>query len=116
MLVERMSARPNEAELHRLRGELLLARGGHASAGEAEACFKRALELARVGEQRAWELRAATSLARLRQLMRGTRTGAAATAAAKGEEAQRGLAAVYDWFSEGLDTSDLREAAALLFR
>jgi predicted ATPase len=102
-----------EAEIHRLRGELLLAASGIAEAGapaaigasntaEAEACLVRALEIARRQAAKSLELRAATSLARLRQ-RRGERRAAADL-----------LAPVYRGFTEGLDTPDLTEARALL--
>jgi adenylate cyclase len=89
-----------EAELLRLRGELLLAAG--ADAADAEVCLQRALDVARRQQARSWELRAATSMARLWQ-----RQGRAADARAM-------LGAVYGWFSEGLDTADLIEAKELL--
>jgi predicted ATPase len=89
-----------EAELHRLRGELLLA--GHGSAAEAEACFRRAIQAARRQGARSLELRAATSLARL---WHGQDRRA---------EARDLLAPVHGWFTEGLDTPDLREAKLLL--
>jgi len=90
-----------EAELHRLDGELRL----HLDAPDeqrAEASFRRALEIARRQQAKSWELRAATSLARLRG-EQGRRM-----------EARDLLAPVYGWFTEGFDTADLREAAALL--
>jgi predicted ATPase len=90
-----------EAELYRLRGELLL-RHTVAQPGEAEAYFQQALEVARRQEAKSLELRAATSLARLWQ-QQGKRT-----------EARELLAPVYDWFTEGFDTADLQEAKALL--
>ena len=90
-----------EAELYRLKGELLLSlAAGHAA--EAEACFHQALDIARRQQAKSWELRAATSLARLWQ-QQGKRA-----------EAQALLAPVYDWFTEGFDTADLQEAKALL--
>jgi class 3 adenylate cyclase/predicted ATPase len=88
-------------ELHRLRGELRLARDAGA-APEAEACFRRALDLARGRQARSFELRAAMSLARL-----GARR--ARSAGARGL-----LAECYGTFNEGFDTADLREARALL--
>ncbi|MHB1134210.1 MAG: BREX system ATP-binding domain-containing protein [Chloroflexota bacterium] len=101
-LVERTGARPTEAELHRLRGELLLARQGAEDVEAAEACFQRALAVARSMAQRGWELRAATSLAcHWRRQERQA-------------EARALLAPVYAWFSEGFDTQDLRHAATLL--
>ncbi len=89
------------AELYRLRGELLLARSEEAQA-EAETCFQQALTIARDQQANAWELRAATSLARLWQSQ------------GKRREAHDLLASVYAWFTEGFATVDLREAKALL--
>jgi class 3 adenylate cyclase/predicted ATPase len=90
-----------EAELHRLRGALLLQ---HAVAppGEAEGCFQQALAVARRQEAKALELRAAMSLARLWQ-QQGKRA-----------EARDLLAPIYGWFTEGFETADLQEAKALL--
>ena len=65
-------------------------------------CFRRAIEIARGQAARSWELRAASSLARL------------LVAAGRRDEARRTLADVYDWFTEGFDTADLGEAKALL--
>ena len=98
--VERTEERFNEAELHRLKGELLLQRG--APEAEAEACFQKAIAVARGQEARSWGLRATLSLARLWQ-----RQG-------KRQEAHAALAAIYGWFTEGFDTPDLQEARALL--
>jgi predicted ATPase len=81
-----------EAELHRLKGELLR-RQTIPDAPQAEACFQQA---------RSWELRTALSLARLWQ-QQGKRA-----------EARELLAPIYGWFTEGFDTPDLREAQALL--
>jgi predicted ATPase/class 3 adenylate cyclase len=90
-----------EAELHRVKGELLLAQGiDHAA--EAEACFHQALDVAWHQQAKSWELRAATSLARLWQ-QQGNRA-----------EAYELLAPVYNWFTEGFDTADLQDAKALL--
>jgi predicted ATPase len=91
----------HDASLHRVKGELLLA-ADPANAAEAEALFRRALEIARAQEAKSFELRAATSLARLWQ-----RQG-------KRAEARALLAPVYAWFTEGFDTGDLVEAKALL--
>ena len=112
-----------DAELHRLQGECLLAHEGKTekhplssaegakvktqkskgkSVSEAEDCFRRALEIARAQEAKAFELRAATSLARLwREL--GKRVAARDL-----------LAPLYAWFTEGFDTQDLKDAKALL--
>jgi predicted ATPase len=98
----RNGERFQEAELHRLEGELLLRTTGPNRRGEAEACFRRAIEVARRQQAKSWELRATTSLARL------------LAGEGRRDEARAGLAAVYGWFSEGLDTRDLREARALL--
>ncbi len=89
------------AELERIRGELLLARTPP-DAAAAEANFERALATARSQASKAYELRAATSLARLWQ-----HQGRAADARAL-------LEPVYQWFTEGFDTPDLLEAQALL--
>jgi predicted ATPase len=89
------------AELHRLRGELLL---GPLPAGqdEAEAAFRHAREIARSQSARSWELRATTSLARLWQQQ------------GKRQEARALLGEVYAWFTEGFETADLQEAKAVL--
>jgi len=88
------------SEIHRCRGELLLSQG-HAHAPEAEKCFRTAVELARRGERRSLELRAVTSLSRLRQT-KGER-----------EDARQMLAEIYSRFTEGFDTPDLRDARML---
>jgi class 3 adenylate cyclase/predicted ATPase len=90
-----------EAELHRLQGELhqLLDTDDEET---AVACFRRAIEIAREQQAKSWELRAATSLARLWG-KRGRRA-----------EARDLLAPVYGWFTEGFDTADLTQAKALL--
>ena len=92
-------ARTYEAELHRSKGEILLEQD---AAEEAERCFHRALEVAREQAAKSLELRAATSLARLLRDQ------------GKRDEARALLAPVYDWFTEGFDTADLRDAKALL--
>jgi predicted ATPase len=93
--------RHTEAEMHRLHGELLL-RHAVPEAQAAEACFQRALDMARRQQAKWWELRAAMSLARLWQ-----RQG-------KDSAARELLAPIYGWFTEGFDTADLQEAKALL--
>jgi predicted ATPase len=90
-----------EAEIHRLRAELLLAQSADHGAA-AEASFRLALDVARRQEARSLELRATTSLARLW------------AAQGKGAAAHDLLAPVYGWFTEGFDTADLKEAKALL--
>jgi predicted ATPase len=96
--VERTGIRYYEAELHRLDGEFRLS----FNKAEAEACFHRAIAIARAQQAKSFELRAALSLARLWQ-RRGRRV-----------EARDLLAPVYGWFTEGFDTADLKEAKALL--
>ena len=96
--VERGGERILEAELHRIRGELLQALPG----GEAEPSLRRAIEVARAQGARMWELRAATALARLWR-DRGRRG-----------EARDLLAPILGWFTEGFGRSDLSAARALL--
>lgn len=91
-----------EAELLRLQGEALRLLDRPA---EAEACFLHAIAVAQEQSAKAWELRAVLSPCRLRQ---------AAGALAEFEAARQHLAALYAWFTEGLDTPDLQDAAALL--
>jgi predicted ATPase len=100
-IVDRTQERWFEAELHRLRAEALLASSPCDSA-EAEASLSHALAVARDQEARFWELRVATSLARLWRDHD------------KRIEARNLLAPVYGSFTEGFDTRDLKEAAALL--
>jgi predicted ATPase len=90
-----------EAELHRRKGELLLMQKGQ-KVGEAEECFRQALNTARLQQAKSFELRAAMSLSRLWQQQ------------GKQEEARQMLAEIYGWFTEGFDTADLQEAKALL--
>ncbi|MGH7932008.1 MAG: hypothetical protein ACREQN_02455, partial [Candidatus Binataceae bacterium] len=90
-----------EAELHRVKGALLLMRD-EANRDQAESCFRKAIDVARGQGAKLWELRATTSLARL--LANGGQR----------DEARRSLAELYHWFTEGFDTADLKEAQALL--
>ena len=90
-----------EAEVHRLRGSLLEKHDPPREA-EAEQAFLRAIEVARAQEARWWELRASVSLGRLWQ-----RQG-------RLDEARALVANVYNWFTEGFETVDLKEARALL--
>ncbi|HLB78720.1 MAG TPA: hypothetical protein VJO72_16945, partial [Candidatus Dormibacteraeota bacterium] len=99
--VDKYGERFYEAELHRLKGELLLQQSAEFQ-GEAEACFHQALDVARRQQAKSLELRAAMSLARLWQ-----RQG-------KRDAARELLAEVYGWFTEGFDTVDVQEAKALL--
>jgi predicted ATPase len=94
-------ARFYQAEVHRIKGELLLAQDA-ADKGAAEACFQSALQVARGQSAKSLELRAAMSLSRLWQ-RQGKKT-----------QARQLLAEVYGWFTEGFDTADLKAAKALI--
>jgi predicted ATPase len=100
-LVEQHEERLWEAEIHRLRGVLLLRQTGTPQA-EAETWLQRALDIARRQEAKSLELRAAMSLSRLWQQQ------------GKQAEAHALLAPIYGWFTEGFDTKDLQEAKVLL--
>ncbi|MFN8473282.1 MAG: AAA family ATPase [Anaerolineae bacterium] len=89
-----------DGELHRLRGELLHAQG--ADGEDVENAFRRALEIARSQEAKSIELRAATSLAQ------------SWLAQGRAAEARQVLVPVYEWFTEGFDTPDLRAAQAVI--
>jgi predicted ATPase len=99
--VERLEERWFEADLRRLKGEALLGCSPE-RAPEAERSFKQAIDIARAQSAKSWELRAATSLARL-WADQGRR-----------DEARDLLAPVYGWFTKGFDTADLADAKALL--
>ena len=90
-----------QAELYRLKGELLV-EWNRADVGEAERCIRCAIDLARKQQARSWELRAASSFARL---ARGTDHE---------DEARTILMSAYGWFTEGFNTRDLKDARALL--
>jgi class 3 adenylate cyclase/predicted ATPase len=90
-----------QAELNRIKGELLLA-GSSENHAEAESCFSQALDIARRQQAKSWELRGAMSLSRLWQRQ------------SKQAEAHKLLAGVYRWFNEGFDTADLKDAKTLL--
>jgi predicted ATPase len=92
----------HEAELHRLRGSLLLAQGPEPRRAEAEASLRRALDLSRRQEAKAVELRAVVSLSRL-YLAEG-----------RGADARPMLDQCRGWFTEGLDSPDYQEAGAVL--
>lgn len=102
-LVDKIDERWFEAELYRLRGEALVALSPERSA-EAEACYRQALAVSREQGAHLWELRAAMSLVRLWR-DQGRRA-----------QARNLLAPIYNWFTEGFDTTDLREARGLLRR
>jgi predicted ATPase len=99
--VEKTGERYYEAELQRLKGELLLVQSPDDLA-EAETCFHNALEIARRQHAKSLELRTAMSLARLWQ-----RQG-------KEGDARQLLNDVFAWFTEGFETADLRDARTLL--
>jgi predicted ATPase len=100
-LIQKTGERTWEAEIHRLMGEQLLVRSAK-NTSKAEACFNRAIDVARRQSAKSPELRAATGLARLWHQQ------------GKSGEALALLAPVYDWFTEGFDTADLKGAKALL--
>jgi len=99
-VVEKTAEHLSEPELYRLRGELLLIQGEEQVGVEAN--FRQAIQIARRQEAKSLELRAAISLSRLLQKQ------------GKPDEARQILLEVYDWFTEGFDTADLKEARALL--
>jgi predicted ATPase len=110
-MVEETGERHWEAELYRLRGELLLVQSEKVQAGadlqaeaslQAESSFQQAIEVARRQQAKSWELRATVSLARLWQVQ------------GRVDEARPMLAAIYDWFTEGFDSADLMKARTLL--
>jgi predicted ATPase len=115
-LVERHGERVWEAELYRRKGELTLQQENQSSKArpkrgrrvkdqqseDAEACFFKAIEIARQQQAKLWELRAVMSLCRLQQQQ------------ARSTEARHMLLGIYNWFTEGFDTKDLQEAKALL--
>jgi tetratricopeptide (TPR) repeat protein len=90
-----------EAEFYRLLGELLLTENRR-NTDKADRAFRTAIDVARQQSAKSWELRATTSLARLLGKQ------------GKREEARAMLAKIYNWFTEGFDTADLKEAKALL--
>jgi len=90
-----------DAEIYRLKGELLR-RTGDSNAAEAQNCFERAIEIARNQSAKSLELRATMSLARLLAKQ------------GKCDEARTLLAEIYNWFTEGFGTADLKDAKALL--
>jgi predicted ATPase len=100
-LAETTGQRWYAPELHRLKGELLLQQSADNDA-EAATCFDHAMDIACKQQAKSFELRAATSLARLWQQQ------------GKQAEAYELLAPIYGWFTEGFDTANLQEARALL--
>ena len=98
--VEKTGGAPLEAELHRLKGEALLAGAGTVS--EAETAIEQGIDAARRQNAKSWELRATMSLTRLRRQQ------------GRPQEAAALLAPILGWFTEGFDTADLKGARALL--
>ena len=90
-----------DAELARLHG-VLLQQQAVPDEQQAELCFQQSLDIARRQEAKSWELRAAASLARLWQSQN------------KRQDAYDLLAPVYEWFTEGFGTADLKDAQSLL--
>jgi len=101
MLTDKIGVRWYESESYRLKGELLLQQSSDHYA-EAERCFHHAIDIARNRQAKSFELRTATSLARLWQQQ------------GKRQEAHDLLAPVYHWFTEGFDTADLKDVKELL--
>jgi predicted ATPase len=99
--VEPTGERVYEAELHRLKGELVMIQNA-SNAAQAEQSFRTAIEISRKQHAKSWELRATTSLARLLDKQ------------GKRDEARSILTDIYGWFTEGFDTADLKDAKALL--
>jgi predicted ATPase len=100
-LIKRTNEGWCQAELHRVAATAILAKpGGELSA--AEGLLHKAIQMAQVQGAKWWELRATTSLARLLAKQ------------GKPDEARTMLAEIYNWFTEGFDTADLRDAKALL--
>ena len=100
-LTQRTGTRVLDAEMLRLRGDLLLLEDKGAME-EAARCFRDAIAFARQQRAKSWELRATTSLARL------------LAASDRRDEARGMLADIYGWFTEGFDTQDLKAARTLL--
>jgi len=118
-MADKTGERYYDPELYRLKGQLTLQQLSVASSqlsvpnprrptpstqaeAEAEACFLKAIEIARQQQAKSWELRAVMSLSRLWQSQ------------GKKDEARQLLAEIYGWFTEGFNTKDLQEAKALL--
>jgi predicted ATPase len=97
----RTGAQMAQAEMLRLKGEVLLRQEGAAPA-EAERCFRAAIEVARAQEAKWWELRTTVSLARV---LRDTN---------RRDDAHAILSEIDSWFTEGFDLPDLKDAKALL--
>ena len=99
--VEESGERRWEAEIHRIKGELLL-KQGDSNLTDAQNCFQQAVKIARTQSAKSLQLRATMSLARLLAKQ------------AHRDEARAMLTEIYGWFTEGFDTADLKDAKALL--
>jgi predicted ATPase len=99
--VDKHGEREHEAQIHRLKGELLL-RQSNSNAADSQECFERSIKISRKQGAKLFELRATMSLARL-LASQGDR-----------DEARAMLAEIHGWFTEGLDTADLKDAKAML--
>ena len=99
--VNKTEGRWSEAELHHIKGELFTF-GDAFDSEQAEICFRQAIAVARRHHARSVELRAAMSLARLWHKQ------------GKKEQARELLGGIYNWFTEGFDTTELKAAKALL--
>jgi len=100
-VADETEGRQSETEIYRLRGEMLL-KQDPPDAAEAQRCFERAIEIAQIQSAKSFELRATTSLARLLDKQ------------GKRDQARKMFADIYNWFTEGFDTADLKDAKALL--
>ena len=100
-LAKKLGTSMDIAELRRLKGELLIELSPD-NRTDSEACYKRALDIARRQEAKSLELRAVLSLSRLWRQQ------------GKKKEARQLLAEIYGWFTEGFATADLKEAKILL--
>ena len=99
--IERTGAKSDLPEILRIKAEVLLMHDSNAT-DDAEACFRSALHEARMQEAKWWELRTSVSLARLLRDMHRL------------DEARTMLSEVYNWFTEGFELPDLKEAKELL--
>jgi predicted ATPase len=103
---DKTNERHSEANLHKVKGDLILWRAdAEAPLGdqkEAEECYRKSIEVSHDQEAKSFELKAVLNLSQLWKRQR------------KNIEAKQALAEVYSWFTEGLDTVDLRDARALL--
>jgi tetratricopeptide (TPR) repeat protein len=97
--IEISGERRDEAEIYRIKGELLLISGAQS---EAEVCFRQAIDIARRQQARSWELRAAMSMARLQQNQ------------GDNKQARQNIEEILGWFTEGFETADLIEAKAII--